>query len=427
MSEEYKPRILIDITFLFDQYAFRGIGRYGKDMLKELIPLVSEENAWELHLIGFNDLNKNLIALGFSKFRIEDINNYISFHSLGDPIKSNWKNLIRWGSSYKPILKAVEPEVFWAIHFERGIPNFGRFKISDQIKTVVTAHDAIPLISSSFSKKGPIINWLKGLFYKRMWNGVKNADLVIAPSNFTKNDLIEHGHVSEHKIKRIYEGVGERFFKSNIEISEEKLLDLKNRFAITGIKYFFYDSGLEGSKGIDQMIEILSEIWKGNKLEIPKYLVLTGGGALYKGVGKDIKPRNEIGKNFLNACKKQGILDSIISTGKVNDEDLVVLLSDAYTYIYTSQYEGFGLGPVQAMAAEVPTIVANTSCLPEITAGGALLIDTKDVSKSVEIVTEFLSNANQMNEFVQKGKEVVKKYNWELAAKETWIAIKGLV
>jgi hypothetical protein len=48
-------KIGIDITFLFDQYAFRGIGYYGKQIVKELI----KEKNNEYVLYGYGTIQSN--------------------------------------------------------------------------------------------------------------------------------------------------------------------------------------------------------------------------------------------------------------------------------------------------------------------------------------------------------------------------------
>src|SRR5262249_35061878 len=63
--------------------------------------------------------------------------------------------------------------------------------------------------------------------------------------------------------------------------------------------------------------------------------------------------------------------------GYVPERDLPGLVAGATLFVYPSLYEGFGFPVVQAMAAGVPVLTSNTSCLPEITGGAAALIDPR--------------------------------------------------
>ena len=418
--------ILIDITFIFDQYGYRGIGRYGKDLLRYLIPKIIQDGNWEIHLVGFESLQKNLIEIGFTKFQIEDYLSKLKLHSFGVALSSSWRNIFRWNKLYRPILRKIEPNVFFAIHFERGIPSFGSFKVNKDLKTVVTVHDVIPKITGEYSKKSFIHNEIKKLFFNFMWKGVENADLIIAPSDFTKKDLIKHCNIPEGKIVKIYEGVSSKFFKNKSDYDENYIKQILDRYSIED-SYFFYDSGLEANKGVDNLIDILERLWIKNKKHIPKYFVLTGGGSLNKGVGSNITSRNKNGEIFLKKMVKSNLINNIISTGRVNDDDLICLLQNSSGYIYLSQYEGFGLGPVQSMASEVPVIVSNSSCLPEITGGGALVVDTSNIKKSVKQIDSLLQDKDKQKDLIKKGIIIVNsRYNWDKIAIETWNVLSSL-
>lgn len=419
--------LLIDTTCLFDQYAHRGIGRYAKEVLKRIIKLVIDEPDWKIALVGFETLQKNLIEIGLSTFTIEEIQPYIEFHSLGKPLVSSYKNVFRWKKTFGQIIDAVEPTVYYAMHFERGLPTTNWIGLKNyKGKTVVAAHDLIPKIFNTFSQKGPIHNWIKKTFYNFMWSGVQKADLVFVPSEISKQDIVKFGHVNPDTVKKIYLGIDDSFYKETYTFTEKQAEDTLHRLQIDN-QYFFYDSGLESNKGSRILLQILARLYEQKNDAIPPYLVLTGGGSLTQGKGQSIKSRSENGKQFLDLAQKLGILDRIISTYKLDEEDLRIVLSRSKLYIYLSQYEGFGFGPVQAMAAEIPTIVANTSCLPEITAGGSLLIDTENIDDSVNKIIQLSQSESAQKELIEKGKVVVQRYNWDDTVGKTWEGIKDVV
>ncbi len=67
--------------------------------------------------------------------------------------------------------------------------------------------------------------------------------------------------------------------------------------------------------------------------------------------------------------------------GYVPEDELPGLTAGASAFIYPSLYEGFGFPVAQAMAAGVPVITSNTSCLPEVAGGGALLVDPRSAAE----------------------------------------------
>lgn len=76
--------------------------------------------------------------------------------------------------------------------------------------------------------------------------------------------------------------------------------------------------------------------------------------------------------------------NNIIQLGYVDDEDLAVLLSNAYWDVYTPFYEGFGLPPLEAMACGCPVIASNNSSLPEVVGDAGILIDCTSLEEHIE-------------------------------------------
>ena len=67
--------------------------------------------------------------------------------------------------------------------------------------------------------------------------------------------------------------------------------------------------------------------------------------------------------------------------GYVPEDELPGLMAGASAFVYPSLYEGFGFPVAQAMAAGVPVITSNTSCLPEVAGEGALLVDPRSAGE----------------------------------------------
>jgi glycosyltransferase involved in cell wall biosynthesis len=418
-------KILIDVTFLFDQYQSRGIGVYGKQLLKRLIPIITASKDWDLRLVGFNELENNLMQIGISPFVMDEIKEKIKFYSFGAPVVSDSKNIMRFRKLYLPLLEKIKPDIYFAVHFERGLPSNKLISrgLSFQPKTIVVAHDAIPLVLNKFSSKSKVHNFLKKRLYKLLWKGIQNADLVLSASNFSKKDLVKYGNVDDEKIEVVYLGVDSGFFKENNSFKDYDIEEVLNRFKLNEKRYFFYDAGLEENKGIPQLLEILKNIVNAGSDKLPETLVVVGND-FKKGEGKGIEPRNILAKKFLKLAKSAGVLENIVTTGRVTDEELKILLSKAQAYVNMSQYEGFSFGPVQAMASHVPAIASNTSCTPEITDGGALLVDVSNIELASKKIKNHLLHKSELQRFVEAGKEVVKKYDWDQTVEKTWELIQ---
>lgn len=416
--------ILMDTTFLFDQYSFRGIGKYGKEVIKRLIKLASDDG-FEIYFAGFNDLKQNLIALGLSQFSVDQYLNTIGFYSFGEPENSSVGNIKRWSTSFKLAIEEIKPDIFFSANFERGLPSAWILKRNLNFfpKTVVMAHDAIPIVTNSYSSKSFLHNILKGIFYRAMFSGIKSADLVLTNSEYSKSDLIKYGKINEEKIFPIYLGVDEKFFEKT---DASDTTHIMKAFSVTTKKYFVYDSGLEKNKGIYDLIKIFKNIIKEDIDNVPKDLVLIGRD-FTKARGSKIKPKNERADKVLKELKKADILEYIVTTDRVSDEDLTILVKNSYCYFNFSKYEGFSFGPLQAMAAGVPAVVGNYSCIPEVTKGGAFLVESMNTEKASKEIIGYLKDDNKKKELINKGREVVKKYDWDKTAEKTWEKIKSVI
>ena len=426
--------ILIDTTFLFDQYSKRGIGIYGKNVVRRMISQLLEDESMEINLFGFLNLHQNLIALGFSQFQIEEVEHKIKFFTLGEILTSSLSNLVNWRKVFIPIIEKVKPDIYFASHFERGLPTtrFLNRPLIHKPKTVVMAHDAIPLVLNKYSQKGYLQNQLKGQFFKFMWSGVRNADLVLTNSNFSKNDLVSYGKIDEPKIKVIYLGIDQSFFDGRKVFNKDLIDSTLDAYHLKDKNYFFYDSGFEANKSTQELLNVFKSVLELEDKSLPDTLVVTGGD-FHKGAGKSIRARSILGDMFLRQAKKLGLIENLVATDKVTDSHLIELLIESKAYINLSSYEGFSFGPLQAMAARIPAIAANSSCTPEVTDGGAYLIDlekckTLESSKEVALeIQDLLKNKSKLAAHLKKAQEIAKKYDWDNTVEETLKEIKKLL
>lgn len=99
--------------------------------------------------------------------------------------------------------------------------------------------------------------------------------------------------------------------------------------------------------------------------------------------------------------------------GYVADDDLPILYSNAEWFVYTSQYEGFGLPPLEAMQCGCPVIVSNNSSLPEVVGDAGIMIDWDSDDQHIEAYEKYFYNENLRNEHRHKGLEQAKRFSWE--------------
>ena len=104
-----------------------------------------------------------------------------------------------------------------------------------------------------------------------------------------------------------------------------------------------------------------------------------------------------------------------------------ILYSNAEWFVYTSQYEGFGLPPLEAMQCGCPVITSNCSSLPEVVGDAAIMIDWNSDEQHIEAYEQYYFNENLRKENSLKGLKRAKLFSWEKTASKMIDVIKKYI
>jgi glycosyltransferase involved in cell wall biosynthesis len=110
--------------------------------------------------------------------------------------------------------------------------------------------------------------------------------------------------------------------------------------------------------------------------------------------------------------------DRIVRLGRVDDHQRAALLRGATVLAYPSLYEGFGIPPLEAMAAGTPVVAARAGALPETCGDAALLVDPHDVDDIAAAIAAVTTDESLAADLVRRGERRVAGYSWDRSARE---------
>lgn len=131
------------------------------------------------------------------------------------------------------------------------------------------------------------------------------------------------------------------------------------------------------------------------------------------------------GKDFpllSQRIKNKGL--AVITPDFLLDCDVSALFHSATAFVLPSLEEGFGLPLLQAFAAGCPVICSDIPALREVGGNAVLYADPKDPETFKRQILRLIEEPLLREELKKKGKERLKKFSWESAARRLALEFK---
>lgn len=254
-------------------------------------------------------------------------------------------------------------------------------------KGVVSLHD---ILFESFPEFFGKLFVLRSRLLMR-WSA-KRANKIFTISTFSKDDISSRYRIHKEKIDLVYCGVDTRRFYPGTDGQE----CLASR-GLVSKGYLLTVGRIDPRKNLAGLVQAYDLTSK----DVPLVIV-----------GQDGLRSNELYREI----EERGLSQNVIVIKDVGDDELVALYRHAQIFVFPSFSEGFGLPVLEAMASGVPTIVSNTTSLPEVAGEAAVLVDPKNVNELGEALSLLMSSLELRGSLREKGIIQAQKFNWESSA-----------
>ena len=268
-----------------------------------------------------------------------------------------------------------QPDVFFAPGYTAPL--------ATSVPLVVAMHDV------SFAAHPEWYRWREGLRRRLLARlAARKARAVITISEFSRGEIVRHLGVAADRIRVIPLGVGLSSARVSATAREPLVLFVGSIF---------------------------------NRRHVPA--LLDGFARLAKGrpeVRLEIVGANRTHPHVdLRALAASAVPGRIQVRDWVDDTELRSLYERASAFAFLSEYEGFGLTPLEALSSGIPPIVLDTRVAREVLAHAAIYVAAPDSRQVADALGEALGPGAERDRVLRAAPEVLSRFDWRHTAAAT--------
>ena len=403
-------RIILDFQACQFNSRFRGVGRGSRALMlnmakqlmsqgHEVVCLLNKSFPENLKSVE-EDIRKNAPGVAFAVFSVPS-------PCLARVPENGWRQMAA-RILREHAIACLEPDFVhvpalladgWV---DDSIGSIGMIGL--HIPTSLTQYDLIPLVMADIYM---VDNSFREYYLGKL-KGVKEADLFLAISEYSRREVIEWLGINPNDVITISMAVDEYFKEA--KPSKESILSTLKKYNIHKNFLLYAPGGFDARKNLDLLIEAYSML--SSELRAKHQLVIAS--KLPEGFAEAIKLKIEkFGLNF----------SQVVFTDYISDDELTHLYISTYLYIFPSLHEGFGLPALEAMTCGAPVIASNLTSIPEVIEMNDAMFDPHNPKSISDKIQEVLECEALRARFKAHAAVQPLKFSWEKSAK---IAVEAL-
>ncbi len=370
-------RIAIDCRWIFPRIS--GVGRYTRDLVRALL-----DGARDDQFVLLFD-NRDVLERERGLLRLDERPHVSVETARYGPFS------LRSTVALPCLLRRLRADVFHSTNFMLPLRH-------TPCAAVATIHDLIPFVAPHYVPRARKTRCL-ALYRWGTRRAARLADRIIAVSEHTKRDIVDHLRVPDKNVVVIYNGLSEAFRPADDESAGE----LRARFGVTGT-LIVAAGRADPYKNLLGLVRAVEHLVGAGRSDVTCLLI---------GEPDDRYPE------VARYVESHGLARHVRFTGYLEHDNLVRAYQQADLVVHPSLYEGFGFPPLEAMACGTPVVSSDRTSLPEVLGDAAVLVDPGQPDALANAIVHVLDDEELRAVLRQKGLERARRFTWERAARET--------
>lgn len=272
---------------------------------------------------------------------------------------------------------------------------------------IVTVHDVIPLMLPAYGGSLQMRLYLRATI-----RATKRARLILTDSAYSRDDIVRRLRIPAERIRVIPLAAGALF---NTDMPQDLARQrVQQRFGIDD-PFILNVGGLDARKRVPQLLEAFAQALP----QLPAETKLVVVGRAHTG-------NTRLYPDITGRIAELGLTARVHMTGFVSEEEKRDLYRAAQQFVFASEYEGFGLTPLEAMACGAPTISSNRSSLPEVVGDGGLQV-TPEPDELAAAMVRLSNSADLRADLAERGRQQAARFTWARTTGQTLSAYREVL
>ena len=262
--------------------------------------------------------------------------------------------------------------------------------LTSPVPVVLTVHDV------SFCAHPEWFSWREGLRRQLLTRrSAHRAARVLTVSQFSRDEIVRHLVVEPAHVQVVYSGPSEIATSSSAALRSSDPLIL-------------YVGSVLARRHVPELVAGFARLAR-RRPDV--HLAIVGDA---RGV-----PPVDVGARV----RAEGMEQRVTVRGYVTDTELTELYGRASVFAFLSSYEGFGLTPLDAIAAGIPAVVLDTPVAREIYGEAAHRIPAPEPALVEAALEQVLFDPVERARLAQAGRDIAARYAWSASGSDTLAAL----